>query len=57
MKEDTGLRLINTRKLLNIKQKELAASLGLTAASLSAYEKEKKTPLTTLYPGIPYIKD
>jgi transcriptional regulator with XRE-family HTH domain len=44
MKEETGLRLKNTRKLLNIRQKELAASLGITATSLSAYEKGKKMP-------------
>ncbi len=39
MKEETGSRLKNIRKLLNIKQKELAASLGLTVASLSAHKE------------------
>ncbi len=61
MKEETGLRLKNIRKLLNIKQKELAASLGLTAASISTHKEyinkdieqtlEKKQKVISNVPG------
>ncbi len=45
----TGERIVKRRKELGLQQKDLAERMGVTAPTVSAYERDVKTPkLTTL---------